>query len=288
MRTHCHCPKRKTHHRHIINSLSLEIIESGASPNEAKGIVILWPSTGGNARSFRIRDSELELLGLRLVRFNPPSHGNSKGIYDPKTAISLLDVYLKERGYTNKELYGIGHSGGGAALMMYAKEVPFLKLFLLSPILDSVLSLRFLYESGSIEEFSRLLLLPGVSDLESPNKQILETLSNPQWLVDGNVDHLNVPIQNTRICLDDLSLFLKNLFLPGFVVDTSVIQKRTSYTIFLPKEDTWFPKVYTTRFAKENGLNCIEISEAPDHFFSSTWLTVWKQIKTHLISLQMN
>ncbi len=257
---------------------SLEIIESGTSPEKARGILVIWPSTGGNARSFRIRDSELELLGLRLVRFNPPSHGNSQGIYDPKTAISLLDVYLKERGYTNKELYGIGHSGGGAALMMYAKQVSFQKLFLLSPILDSVLSLRYLYELGSIEEFSRLLLLPGTSDGEPPNKQILETLSNPQWLEDGNVGHLNVSIQNSRIHLDDLSLFLKNLFLPGFVVDTSVIQKRTHYTIFLPKVDKWFPKEYTISFAKENGLHCIEIPEAPDHFFSSSWLTVWKQI----------
>ncbi|TGL86283.1 alpha/beta hydrolase [Leptospira congkakensis] len=257
----------------------MEIIESGASAKEAKGVLIIWPSTGGNARSFRIRDSELETLGLRLIRFNPPSHGNSKGIYDPRTAISLLDVYLKERGYTNKELYGIGHSGGGAALMMYANLVPFRKLFLLSPILDSVLSLRYLYESHSIEEFSRLLLLPDVSDDVAPNKQILETLAIPQWLEDGKIDHLKVQIQNSRIRLEDLSIFLKNLFLPGFVVDGSVIQKRTNYTIFLPKEDKWFPKEYSISFAKENGLHCIEIPDAPDHFFSSTWLSVWKQIQ---------
>ncbi|EMJ88525.1 alpha/beta fold hydrolase [Leptospira meyeri] len=257
----------------------MEIIESGASPSEMRGVLVLWPSTGGNARSFRIRDSELETLGLRLIRFNPPSHGNSKGIYDPKSAIQLLDAYLTKYGYKNKDLYGIGHSGGGAALMMYAKEVPFQKLFLLSPILDSVLSLRYLYKSHSIEEFSRLLLLPGISDDEVPNKQILETLSNPQWLETGKVGHLNVPIQNSRIRLEDLSQFLKKLFLPGFVVDGLVIQKRTNYTIFLPKEDKWFPKENTISFAKENGLNCIEIPEAPDHFFSTSWLMVWKQIK---------
>lgn len=244
-----------------------------------RGVIILWPSTGGNARSFRIRDSELETLGLRLIKFNPPSHGNSPGIYDPKTAISLLDGYLKKKGYLDKELYGIGHSGGGAALMMYANQVRFRHLFLLSPILDSVLSLRFLYESGSIEEFSRLLLLPGVSDETTPNKQILETLANPKWLDDGKIHHLNVAIQNSRIQLSDLSVFLKNLFLPGFVVDGSLIQKRTKYTIFLPSEDKWFPKDYTLNFAKENQLNCVEIPEAPDHFFSSSWLKVWNQIK---------
>ncbi|MCW7491875.1 alpha/beta hydrolase [Leptospira sp. 2 VSF19] len=260
--------------------MTLEIIESGAPLENARGAIILWPSTGGNARSFRIRDGELETLGLRLIRFNPPSHGNSKGVYDPKTAIQLIDGYVKKNGYKNKDLYGIGHSGGGAALMMYAKEVRFQKLFLLSPILDSVLSLRHLYESNSIEEFSRLLLLPGLSDDLAPNKQILETLSSPEWLETEKVGHLKVPIQNSRIRLEDLSLFLKNLFLPGFVVDPSLIQKRTDYTIFLPNEDKWFPKEYTTRFAKENGLSCIEISEAPDHFFSSSWLRVWKQIKT--------
>lgn len=243
-----------------------------------RGVLVLWPSTGGNARSFRIRDSELQGLGLRLIRFNPPSHGNSEGNYDPKTSIQLLDAYLKERGYLNKELYGIGHSGGGAALLMYANQVWFRHLFLLSPILDSVLSLRFLYESGSIEEFSRLLLLPGISDEVAPNKQILETLANPQWLEDGKIQNLTVSIKNSRVQLSDLSVFLKNLFLPGFVVDGSLIQKRTKYTIFLPKEDKWFPKEYTLNFAKQNGINCIEIPEAPDHFFSSSWLTIWKQI----------
>lgn len=264
----------------------LEIIESGASPSQMRGVLILWPSTGGNARSFRIRDSELEELGLRLIRFNPPSHGNSAGIYDPKTSIQLLDVYLKERGYLNKELYGIGHSGGGAALMMYANQIPFRHLFLLSPILDSVLSLRFLYESNSIEEFSRLLLLPGVSIEDTPNKQILETLSTPQWLEDEKIQHLSVSIKNSRIQLLNLSIFLKNLFLPGFVVDGSLIQKRTKYTIFLPKEDKWFPKEYTGTFAKQNALECIEMPDAPDHFFSSSWLTVWKQIKTIGLSME--
>ncbi|WP_244934598.1 alpha/beta fold hydrolase [Leptospira vanthielii] len=258
----------------------LEIIESGASQAQMRGVLVFWPSTGGNARSFRIRDSELETLGLRLIRFNPPSHGNSEGIYDPNSAIQLLDGYLKERGYLNKDLYGIGHSGGGAALMMYANQIPFRHLFLLSPILDSVLSLRFLYESNSIEEFSRLLLLPGVSEMVTPNKQILETLSTPQWLEDGKIQHLTVSIKNSRIQMLDLSLFLKNLFLPGFVVDGSLIQKQTKYTIFLPKEDRWFPKDYTENFAKQNGLDCMEIPDAPDHFFSSSWLTVWKQIKT--------
>ncbi|PJZ46739.1 alpha/beta fold hydrolase [Leptospira brenneri] len=258
----------------------MEITESGASPEEVRGVLVLWPSTGGNARSFRIRDSELIELGLRLIRFNPPSHGNSKGIYDPKSSIRLLDGYLKRKGYLNKELYGIGHSGGGAALMMYAKEVPFRKLFLLSPILDSVLSLRYLYESGSIEEFSRLLLVPGLSDEETPNKQILETLSTPQWLEDGKIEHLKFVIENSRIRLQDLSVFLKNLFLPGFVVTPKEIQKRTQYTIFLPKEDKWFPKEYTINFSKANGLNSIEIPEAPDHFFSSSWLRIWKEIKT--------
>ncbi|EMY63105.1 alpha/beta hydrolase family protein [Leptospira terpstrae serovar Hualin str. LT 11-33 = ATCC 700639] len=259
---------------------SLEIIESGASPSEMRGVLVLWPSTGGNARSFRIRDSELEAMGLRLIRFNPPSHGNSQGIYDPKTSIQLLDGYLKRNGYLNKELYGIGHSGGGAALMMYANQIPFRHLFLLSPILDSVLSLRFLYESGSIEEFSRLLLQPGIPDEETPNKQILKTLSTSQWLEDGKIQHLNVSIQNSRIQVQDLSQFLKNLFLPGFVVDGSLIQKRTQYTIFLPKVDLWFPKEYSSDFANAHGLSCIEIPEAPDHFFSSSWLTVWKQIKS--------
>ncbi|TGL01145.1 alpha/beta hydrolase [Leptospira bouyouniensis] len=258
----------------------LEIIESGASPNEARGILILWPSTGGNARSFRIRDSELLRDGLRLIRFNPPSHGNSGGTYDPKTAITLLDEYLKGKNYLKKPLYGIGHSGGGAALLMYAQKTPFRKLFLLSPILDSVLSLKYLYESDSIEEFSRLLLLPNLSDSESPNKQILESLATPDWLVSGEVDHLSFPVKNVRIQVDSLATFLRNLFLPGFQVEFGVNEKRTDVTIFLPAEDKWFPKKQTVDFAKRNQFRFLEIPEAPDHFFSHSWLSVWKEIKS--------
>ncbi|MCG6147595.1 alpha/beta hydrolase [Leptospira levettii] len=259
---------------------SLEIIEQGVPPEGAQGILILWPSTGGNARSFRIRDSELIDYGLRLIRFNPPSHGDSTGTYDPKTAITLLDEYLKKQNYIGKPLYGIGHSGGGAALLLYAKQVQFQKLFLLSPILNSVKSLEFLYESKSIEEFSRLLLLPNISDDDSPNKQILETLSTSHWLETGKVNHLSFPVKNTRIQVDSLAEFLQNLFLPGFQVENYDFEKRTDISIFLPAMDKWFPKEYTSEFAKRNHIRLVEILEAPDHFFSQSWLSVWKQIKS--------
>lgn len=258
---------------------SLEIIESGVSPKEAKGILILWPSTGGNARSFRIRDSELITHGLRLIRFNPPSHGNSDGIYDPKVAISLLYDYLKAKQYLNHRLFGIGHSGGGAALLLLAKQIPFQKLFLLSPILNSVLSLKFLYESDSIEEFSRLLLQPEVADDEFPNNLILNTLSNSDWLVTGKVDPLSFPIKNTRIQVASLAEFLRNLFLPGFQVSEGDLAHHSEVTIFLPKEDKWFPKENTIQFAKKNQIRVVEILEAPDHFFSRSWLRVWNEIQ---------
>lgn len=258
----------------------LEIIESGVPPKEAKGILILWPSTGGNARSFRIRDSELISFGLRLVRFNPPSHGNSEGNYDPKTAISLLDEYLKNQNYLDKPLFGIGHSGGGAALLLYAKQVPFQKLFLLSPILDSVLSLEYLYASDSIEEFSRLLLLPGTSDDKSPNQEILTTLATPKWLTTGDINHLSFPVKNPRIQVNSLTQFLRNLFLPGFRVTNIDWKQRTDVTIFLPTEDKWFPKEYTTQFADDHQIRLVEIPEAPDHFFSLAWLRVWAKIQS--------
>ncbi len=46
----------------------LEIIESGASLESAKGILILWPSTGGNAGSLRIR---VESLSSVLTKRRP-------------------------------------------------------------------------------------------------------------------------------------------------------------------------------------------------------------------------
>ncbi|MDF3821913.1 alpha/beta hydrolase [Leptospira sp. 96542] len=266
----------------------LEIIESGPNAKEAKGIIVLWPSTGGNARSFRIRESELFTLGYRLIRFNPPSHGNSSGIYHPNTAIQLLYEYIANSGYAEFQLIGIGHSGGGAALSILAERIKFDILFLLSPILDSVESLRHLYKFGRIEEFSRLLLLDGVLDDTNPNLTILETLSNDLWLQTGEVHHLDFPVSNKRIRVGSLAKFLTNLFLPGFCLGSESVQKHTKYVIFLPEEDHWFPKSTTEQFVQINQLELVPIAEAKDHFFSSAWLAVWANIKQKIIENKAN
>lgn len=260
----------------------IEIITSGFNPDQAKAILLVWPSTGGNARSFRIRESELLDLGLHLIRYNPPSHGNSIGTYDPKIAIKLLYEYLLNHNLLSHKIFGIGHSGGGAGLMNLASKIRIDSLYLLSPILDSVESLRYLYSQGKIEEFSQLLLSNDFSESEIPNSIILETLSTDHWLNSGLVDHLDFPIQNNRIYVESLSLFLKNLFLPGFTISEELIKKDTQYRIFLPETDHWFSKEFTESFASKCGITVIEIQKAKDHFFSSSFLDVWRLIQREI------
>lgn len=268
---------------------TLEIIESGTSFSKAIGILILWPSTGGNARSFRIRDSELEELGLRILRFNPPSHGNSRGTYDPEVAIQILLKFLKTHQILDKAfpIYGIGHSGGGAGLCKLANEIEIHSLYLLSPILDSVESLRFLYRMNRIHEFVDLLLEEKPNS-EAKNSLIQNVLRTPSWLNSGEIEELDFPIANKRIQVESLASFLRNLFLPGFSITEKDLQKRTNYHVFLPNEDHWFPMETTKEFAEKQNWSLTQIKSAPDHFFSSSFLSVWNLIKIDLKKKLLN
>jgi hypothetical protein len=265
-----------------------EIIANGHAVNQAPRLVILiWPSTGGNARSYRIKESELVSEKILLLRYNPTSHGNATGDYDPQTSIHHLLTYLKDNQLNEVPVIGIGHSGGGAALVMMDKQIRFVKRYLLSPILDSRLSLEFLYDEGNIHEFLELLVsdaseqLPEALRLERKQK-VYHRLSQNAWLYSGEVADLAFPVSNKRIHLNDLTQFLRNLFLPGFKITKQLLNISSPIEIFLPTEDKWFPRSKTFEFQKAHGIEVTEITSAKDHFFNTAWLSVWQKIKSEI------
>ncbi len=267
-------------------SKKLEILLSGSEDPER--LLLIWPSTGGNARSFRIKDSELSENKITLVRYNPKSHGDSEGIYNPSTAGDDIIFYLEDRKLSHLPIIGIGHSGGGAGLIRLSSRLNFTHLFLLSPILDSRLSLFYLYENDNIREFLDLLQTdPNAGILESDeilrnNETIYHLLETSSWLNTKDLFGLKFPIHNSRVKFSDLSVFLKNLFLPGFEITKQHIRAEVQIRIFLPKEDHWFPKDRTIRFAEESGIRIVHVPTAPDHFFTSSWMTVWSQIRSEI------
>lgn len=63
-------------------------------------------------------------------------------------------------------------------------------------------------------------------------------------------------------------------------MEDTVPGNQTDVSIFLPATDKWFPKDFTFNYAKKNQIRTLEIPEAPDHFFTQSWLSVWKEINS--------
>ncbi|WP_246047201.1 alpha/beta hydrolase [Leptospira ognonensis] len=250
-------------------------------------LLLIWPSTGGNARSFRIKESELISQKIMLIRYNPTSHGNSFGNYNPSDSIDQLMHFLRLNHLLEIPLVGIGHSGGGAALVMLGNQLKFLKKYLLSPILNSRLSLEYLYENRNIDEFLKLIISDSKNNETENSKQrevIYSRLADPSWLYTANLRDLNFTVKNHRIHLADLATFLRNLFIPGFDITEQILNNKSPMEIFLPKEDKWFPRDRTIAIGKQAGIKISEIESAKDHFFTSSWLSVWQKIKSEIFT----
>lgn len=255
--------------------------------NDIEKVIVLWPSTGGNARAFRISELDLRSQRTLLLRYNPSSHGGNLGTYHPSNARDDLLLWLKEYKLSDKKLIGIGHSGGASCLLMLWQELPWDSFFLLSPILDSRLSLFHLYQNQHIHEFLQLLVNDSKSGL--PEAEILEkrervysALSDPRWLETSRVGDLAFSVSNKNIHLESLSEFLTNLFLPGFQIYEALDQCKVPIQIFLPSKDNWFPKEITQKYEYLPQITIREIEKAPDHFFTHSWLEVWKQIREEI------
>ncbi|NCN11602.1 MAG: alpha/beta hydrolase [Leptospira sp.] len=252
-----------------------------------KLLIIIWPSTGGNARAYRIKDSELEQRKICLLRYNPTSHGNSIGNYNIPSSIEDLKNILKENDLLEVPIIGIGHSGGGAALVEFSQQIVFSKLYLLSPILDSRLSLHFMYEKKNISEFLTLLYPDSVkeSNPESYHEKVRlihSKLDTDEWLSKEHLNELDFPIYNSRIRVTSLAEFLRNLFIPGFTIYERIKTNSENIKIFLPDADNWYPISHTLEVIHQYNIDFEIITNAKDHFFTNSWLMIWNKINKEI------
>jgi pimeloyl-ACP methyl ester carboxylesterase len=239
----------------------------------------------GDFRRYKLPRKKVLEAGFHFLALNPRAHGKSTGMYDFPNTQKDLEGFLEYCKFNlfsrDLPLFGLGHSGGGTALSIFAINSDcFSKIFLASPILDTRRSLFSLYEKNKIEEFIRV-----VSDPLRENSYIQELLQDPKWLdrdlwnaenLGARLNreyHLSPPPQN------QIGAFLENLFIPGLRLETfwlSEPKTELKSEIFLPNQDHWFPKEITFQFAKERQIPVTEIWDAEDHFFRNGWSTLFE------------
>ncbi|MCE9499280.1 MAG: alpha/beta hydrolase, partial [Leptospira sp.] len=145
-----------------------------------KSLIIQLPCVGGNALAYRISKKELVNENISLLQFNPRGHGKSEGVLDfSKVRGDFNELYktflIRRKG---SRLIGVGHSGGGTTLVGFQESLPiFDKIYLIAPILDTGLSLNFMYENKNIDEFIRT-----AGGNRKPEKLLEEILKNNQWM----------------------------------------------------------------------------------------------------------
>ncbi|RME92648.1 MAG: hypothetical protein D6767_02740 [Candidatus Hydrogenedentota bacterium] len=252
-------------------NIQLEILSFQNS--DAQKFFFFLPCMMGNVRAYRLSTTFLKDFSAVLI--NPRGHGQSTGQYIPE---KVLEEVLKIIAIKNKEnlpIIGSGHSGGGAVALMAAQRTKMEKVILFSPILDSVKSLKYMYDINSIHEFWQML--------DNPEKKH-SILKSPEWLSPNTwqkyhlKEKLSYAINRKNYRIPHVGQFLENCFIPGFQVHNEFLSTKP-LDIFLPKEDLWFPMEITENLASQHPFAQVyHVAEAKDHFFKGNWSAIWKQV----------
>jgi alpha-beta hydrolase superfamily lysophospholipase len=264
------------------DGINLEVGFYPSQIDSVRGIIFFIPCMRGNFRKYRFRYAEIASRGFHLLCLNPRGHGNSEGIFNFNSAtediFELVTFYRNL--FPNLPVIGLGHSGGGSALVRTMHQFQlFTKLYLAAPILDTNESLLWMYKNENISEFISL-----VGDSKRENGMIAKLLSTNQWL-ESDYWHngswkslLNEEYKNSPHPQNEIGTFLENLFIPGMQIKNVLANFSNEIQIFLPVEDKWFPIATTLRTAEEFQIPVLEISEAKDHFFRNGWDSIWKYV----------
>jgi len=240
-----------------------------------RGCVVFWPCMGGAFGMYRFPAGDFTERGYSVVLYNPRGHGASGGQMSIQTALKDLDFFIAGSGLKNVPLVGIGHSAGANALLQYSSFNANLdRFFLVAPVLDSRMSLEYLYDRGNIGEFNDILAMrAGARDV------IDECLGDSRWMDRAYWDEMGL-----RRYMDAKSgplmvgTFLENLFLPGHNAYGYLREKARVTDVIVAAEDHWYPLEETKRLAADYGFSLTEIKQARDHFFTRAWKHVWALI----------
>lgn len=241
---------------------------------QSQGCFVLWPCMGGDCRMYNMPVSQFTENGWDVLLYNPRGHGNSTGYLSVETAADDLKRLLLQYNLSGVPLTAFGHSGGCAAwLKAAARGVPVKAFYFAAPVLDSRRSLFYMYEQGTIGEFVFV-----TSRLAADPKFFKQTLADTTWLEPETWYERNLETRlNGPNGTFPVGTFLKELFIPGIDAMPELTQREADVTIFLPRQDNWYPH-RTTIDARSGQLTAIEVDDAKDHYFSCGWGLVWEMV----------
>lgn len=257
----------------------IDITEHIAPENRA--VIVLWPCMTGNTAMYRLPVGSFSEAGISSVQFNPRGHGNSGGQFDLELCTRDLNEYLSSLGMDRTPLWLTGHSAGGSAILRYCTYYGQAeRCVLVSPVLDSIGSCRYLYENGNQSESGML-----ISSLTDDREFMLSVLADSNWMNREVWEN-----RSLRKKIDEISkgpligTLMEKLFIDGYNTYNDLEQHRSLTSILLPVKDNWFPISLTVGLAEKNGIRIETVEEAGDHYFTGSWKHVWSRILEEMTS----
>lgn len=240
-----------------------------------RGILVVWPCMTGITAMYRLPVKEFNSSGISTVQYNPRGHGRSGGQFDVGQCIADLHEYINSLKMHDTPLWMLGHSAGASCVLRYGTTYGQVRKFILiSPVLDSIGSYRYLYDTGREAEANFL-----ISSFSSEKEYMLSILQNSRWMDrdewERNGYREKFDKTSDRILIGSL---MHKLFIEGYNTfrDLELLSKDTS--IMLPVEDHWFPMVLTNSLAEKSRIPVETVHEAKDHYFTGAWKLVWSRV----------
>lgn len=240
-----------------------------------RGVLVLWPCMTGSTAMYRLPVKEFNSAGISTVQFNPRGHGESGGQFDVELCVSDLHQYLETMKLHDTPVCMLGHSAGASCVLRYGTTYrPADRYILVSPVLDSIGSYRYLYDTGRQAEANLL-----ISGLSADRDFMLHILENDEWMEPEVWQKQNYRENFDRISVKILlGTLMQKLFIEGYNTFRDLELLTDKISIILPVEDHWYPMDLTNSLAHKSRIPVETITEAKDHYFTGAWKHVWSRV----------
>lgn len=213
-------------------------------------------------------------MGFAVVQYHPRSHGRSEGQMSMYSAIRDLYYYLSEL-----PTISIGHSGGcNALLQLSTKALNIVHYYLVQPVFDFRESMLYMYANGIFEEF-----ISAIERWTYDKSSLVSILEDGKWL---NMQYWHT--NKLRHKIDEISnnlylgSFLEDFYIPGYNTYPFINYSNDKSTIYLSKNDKWFPTKSTERISRDLDIPMFVMENSENHFMTGCWDSIWENITKSL------
>jgi len=262
------------------DGMSVEVFASFVA--NPRATIVVWPCMGGSVLMYRCPVERFTSGGCSVILFNPRGHGASGGQFVPELAARDLHEFLSRYKTDLSPLYIIGHSAGANAALQFATGYERGDRFLLvSPVLDSIESLRYMYRIKTIAEFNML-----IGAITRDRDFTLSVLENEEWMEPETWRKKDYLKRLNDISGDfHVGSFLEILFIDGYNAFDDLILHGEKSTVLLPRQDNWYPFETVKALTDRGNVRLQILQEAGDHFFTGAWGAVWDWVLEDLTAL---